>query len=186
MLGKRQRADSELSNTTLGGSIFSTPTRSSAQYKTQFTHDITPPHLTSRTRKRIRDNRPTEEAIHRTHLSFPFITLPYLSPHIHFFRRRELTIISREHPQHAIPSTKAFAGSRRRANRHSHGHRATLPLTPVITTLFLVAPHPPSFPSLILPSTSTNLSTHVTTRSHILLIVRCSISEPGRRRNGPR
>ncbi|KFY88892.1 hypothetical protein V498_06625 [Pseudogymnoascus sp. VKM F-4517 (FW-2822)] len=74
MLLKRKRSDSEMSSPsysmspspTQSGAIASTP------YMSQFGHEITPLHLSSRTRKRVRDNRPSEHQIHENTLNLLF------------------------------------------------------------------------------------------------------------------
>lgn len=69
MLLKRKRSDSEMSSPSY--SMSPSPTQSgaiaSAPYMSQFGHEITPLHLSSRTRKRVRDNRPSEHQIHGKH-----------------------------------------------------------------------------------------------------------------------
>ncbi|KFX93960.1 hypothetical protein O988_06549 [Pseudogymnoascus sp. VKM F-3808] len=70
MLLKRKRSDSELSS-----SMSPSPTQSgsiTAPYMSQFNHGITPLHLSSRTRKRVRDNRPSEHQIHENTLNILF------------------------------------------------------------------------------------------------------------------
>lgn len=66
MLLKRKRSDSEMSSPSY--SMSPSPTQSgaiaSAPYMSQFGHEITPLHLSSRTRKSVRDNRPSEHQIH--------------------------------------------------------------------------------------------------------------------------
>jgi hypothetical protein len=69
MLLKRKRSDSEISNSS--SSILSSPPplnlmdiSSSSPSISPFLRDINTPHLSSRTRKRFRDNRPSEAKIH--------------------------------------------------------------------------------------------------------------------------
>ncbi|KFY09144.1 hypothetical protein V492_05580, partial [Pseudogymnoascus sp. VKM F-4246] len=74
MLLKRKRSDSEMSSPSY--SMSPSPTQSqtmaTAPYTTQFGHEITPLHLSSRTRKRVRDNRPSEDQIHENTLNLLF------------------------------------------------------------------------------------------------------------------
>ncbi|KAG0645671.1 hypothetical protein D0Z07_8745 [Hyphodiscus hymeniophilus] len=67
---KRKRSDSEISTTS---SILSSPLSSNIMNFDSFnTSQIQPPSLfSSRTRKRHRDNRPNENAVHRTRLLPP-------------------------------------------------------------------------------------------------------------------
>ncbi|KFZ14730.1 hypothetical protein V502_05925 [Pseudogymnoascus sp. VKM F-4520 (FW-2644)] len=74
MLHKRKRSDSEMSSPSY--SMSPSPTQSgaiaSAPYMSQFGHEVTPLHLSSRTRKRVRDNRPSEHQIHENTLNLLF------------------------------------------------------------------------------------------------------------------
>lgn len=82
MFLKRKRSNSELTSPMRPSSVFSTPQSCATQYNThQFTYDITPPHLSSRTRKRVRDNRPAKEAIHRMSLPVSSRILHHLRSH---------------------------------------------------------------------------------------------------------
>lgn len=64
MLLKRKRSDSEISSQSFSMSPSPTQHMASSPYPSQFNHEITPLHLSSRTRKRVRDNRPSEHQIH--------------------------------------------------------------------------------------------------------------------------
>ncbi|KFY26202.1 hypothetical protein V493_04231 [Pseudogymnoascus sp. VKM F-4281 (FW-2241)] len=74
MVLKRKRSDSEMSSPSY--SMSPSPTQSgtmaTAPYMSHFGHEITPLHLSSRTRKRVRDNRPSEDQIHENTLNLLF------------------------------------------------------------------------------------------------------------------
>lgn len=167
MLGKRQRADSELSNPMLGGSsILPTPTRCSTQHNTQFTHDNTPPHLSSRTRKRIRDNRPAEETIHGT------TTIPQTPTSA---SQTAADVFNRKHPEHALRSTETSTVRASNTRRCVDGDwDDAFALSTIVTTFLLVATYSPSQSSFLLSPISppsTNRTTHAATRSNILFFV---------------
>ncbi|KFY70435.1 hypothetical protein V499_09171 [Pseudogymnoascus sp. VKM F-103] len=72
MLLKRKRSDSEISSQSFSMSPSPTQHMASSPYPSQFNHEITPLHLSSRTRKRVRDNRPSEHQIHENTLNLLF------------------------------------------------------------------------------------------------------------------
>lgn len=135
MLLKRKRSDSEMSSPSY--SMSPSPTQSgaiaSAPYMSQFGHEITPLHLSSRTRKRVRDNRPSE---HQIHGKYPLIRV-VPSKQTNSFRK---------HTQPPLLSPKTTPTTRTNLPPSTHNVHVPPAPTAILTALLLGPPRTPNQP----------------------------------------
>ncbi|KAL6413393.1 ORF21 protein [Ilyonectria robusta] len=92
MVLKRKRSASELLSSPSSVSSFNSPPHGAAIRNPFATMDMTPIHLHSRTLKRFRDSRPSENEVHRKFYSWS-PTRPFLNNHSHVLVERTLNML---------------------------------------------------------------------------------------------